>query len=782
VSATILKKRVEAMSQNRYEMPATLRIGELLVEEGFLREKDVEKALEIQSRETADSTGKNPRAIGEILCDLNLISPADLNYILKKYAKQLKLGDILLNQGILREDELSDALCDQRRNGGSLGKILLQKKLITIDQLYSALSKQYNIPLIKPDEFVFDESRSSKLSGIVDKEYAQKHFILPLSLKGNKLILALYEPDRISAVRKLESAYPFLRIQYVLVREESFQGHFEALYKEKPYVPKIEVKEENPLEDGKVTGIDFDQTACLEKYPEFFSGQTDSEAGDVVKSLIHWGIIHNASDIHIEQDIEGSHLRYRIAGALQTLKMNRTAAKFGQMAGRVISWIKALSDLDIAERRVPQNGIFRVTYSDKKKKQKLDLDLRVATCPTLGGENITLTILDYRKARKGLVNLNHSMNVLVPLKALLKRSGGAILVSGPAENGKISLIYGILKYMQHPGKKIVTVEDPIQYSFPGIMQTQVNRRLNLSLSGLLRAVLNHDPDVILLEEIRDEETAKLAFDVARTDRLLLGTIYSIDAVNVISRLLDLGVEREAIAGGLLGVVTQRLVKKICGACKKKYVPAEDEWRLLFSRYPAHFDFYKGEGCEKCNFTGYSDQTLISEILVIDTEVADALRKGADEKEIRRLAGKGGMKTMLDDGLMKLNQTTLKEIITEVPAQIVEEFQRRSLKEPPVAQQSVSPGDLKPSIHSSAGHIFVISDPEFERMQASRMYETYQNLKKSIGKPLDDSDASLFTQFILENYHRIRGKFGCNSVEFHLKAEKDQIVIFAAPQN
>lgn len=781
-AVNVARIRFEAVGQNGCEMPSTLRIGELLVEEGFIREKDVEKALEIQNRETAGPSAKKTRTIGEILCDLNLITPTDLSHILKKYSKQLQLGDILLNQGVLRKDTLADALNEQRRIGGSLGKILLRKNLVTIDQLYSALSRQYHIPLIQPDEFVFDESLRSKLSGMVGKEYAETNGILPLSLDGNKLTIAVYEPDRISAVRKLESVYPFLRIQSVLIREESFRKNFKVLYEEKPSGPETEAKTEKPFEDIEITGIDGDKTVYLPNHPAVSSGCPGTEAEDIVKSIIQFGIIHNASDIHMEQDMEGGRLRYRIAGVLQSLKRNRLEEKFRQMADPVVSWIKTLSNLDIAERRVPQNGILRVTYFDRNKDQKLSLDLRVATCPTLAGENITLMILDHRKAKKSLVNLNHSMNVLVPLKELLKRPAGVILVSGPAENGKISFLFGILKYIHHPGKKIATVEDPIRFSFPGIMQTQVNPKVNLTLSGLLREVLHHDPDVVLAEEIRDHETAKLAFDAAQSDRLLLSSIYSSDAVNVISKLMELGVEPGTIADSLLGVVSQRLVKKICSACKKKYFADENEWRLLFDGYPSHFDFFKGEGCAQCDFTGYKDQTLISEILVINSEISDALRKGAGEKEIRCLARKNGMKTMLDDGLMKLNQTTLKEIITEVPSQVVEEFKKQSTEGPEVSNMAETGGAVKSPAHSSTGSIFVISDPESEKIRIDRMYETYQNLKKSIGEPIDRSDASFFAQFILENFHRICNRFHCSRVAFHLKAEGDKTRFFATPQN
>jgi type II secretory ATPase GspE/PulE/Tfp pilus assembly ATPase PilB-like protein len=276
----------------------------------------------------------------------------------------------------------------------------------------------------------------------------------------------------------------------------------------------------------------------------------------------------------------------------------------------------------------------------------------------------------------GLEYLNHSAHVLEPFKAALKSSAGMVLVSGPTGSGKTSTLYGALMHINHPGIKIITAEDPIEYSFPDIMQTQIKPKINLTFAKLLRSFLRFDPDIILVGEMRDKETASIGFDAALTGHLLLSTIHTNDAVSAVTRLLDLGIEYNQMASSLMAVLAQRLVRTICPVCKKAYTPKKEEWVLLFEKYPEHLTFYTGEGCEECKFTGYKGRTLISEIFVVDRNISLAMNRGESENEIRRIALKEGMKTMLDDGIMKLDQTTLDELIRVVPHEMLKEFKTR----------------------------------------------------------------------------------------------------------
>ena len=709
----------------------TLKVGELLRKEGFVGKEDIQKALQIQKTEneivglpveqymlkkklfTKTQLGKlkeHPeygkidadnlayklniiskkdlndirnrrdvqRSIGEILCNMGIITINDLNYILHKYRKQLMFGEILLRRDFIDEARLNVALQEQTHRTDPLGKILVEKNVITTDQLYQVLSMQHNIPYRKLEGFVIYDNMLEKLTNIIGYRYAKKNLLVPLKIEGGELTIAVSFPDRITIIHELESVYTHLKIKCVFVSEDKFNEVFKNLYGVALSSTISEVDNKTRVETASLIDIDLDEDVSdiREDKKGTIYGTTSMEAEEVVNFIIKYGIMNNASDIHIEQNRKKPKIRYRIDGVLHTLKLTWLEERINDMIGAIVSRIKVISNLDIAERRLPQDGVFRVNYFDREKKQNFDLDFRVATCPAIIGENITLRILDSRKADVGLENLNHSVHVLEPFKNIMKSSAGMVLVSGPTGSGKTSTLYGALLHVYHPGIKIITAEDPIEYSFPDIMQTQINPKINLTFAKLLRSFLRFDPDIILVGEMRDQETASIGFDAALTGHLLLSTIHTNDAVSAVTRLLDLGIEHNQMASSLMGVLAQRLVRKTCPSCRKKYTPLKEEWILLFDRYPEHLNFYLGEGCSECKFTGYRGRTLISEIFLVDRTISLALNRGESENEIRRLALKGGMKTMLDDGIMKLDQTTLSELIRVVPHEMLKEFKMR----------------------------------------------------------------------------------------------------------
>ena len=708
-----------------------LKVGELLRKEGFVGEEDIQKALQIQKAENEIAVlpveqymlkknlltqtqmeklkehpeyGKidtdnlayklniiskkdlndirnrrdDQRNIGEILCEMGVITINDLNYILQKYSKQLRFGEILLRQGYIDEVRLNVALREQTHGTDPIGKILVEKNVITADQLYQVLSKQYNIPYRKLEGFVIYDNMIEKLTSIIGYRYAKRNLVIPLKIEGRELTIAVSSPDRIPIIHELGSVYTHLNIKCVFVSEDKFNEVFKNLYRVELSSTISEADNKTRLETANLIDIDLDEdiSDVREDKKGTIYGTTSMEAEEVVNFIIKYGIINNASDVHIEQNRKKPKIRYRIDGVLHTLKLTWLDERINDMIGAIVSRIKVISNLDIAERRLPQDGVFRVNYFDREKKQNFDLDFRVATCPAIIGENITLRILDSRKADVGLENLNHSTHVLEPFKNMMKSSAGMVLVSGPTGSGKTSTLYGALLHVNHPGIKIITAEDPIEYSFSDIMQTQINPKINLTFVKLLRSFLRLDPDIILVGEMRDQETASIGFDAALTGHLLLSTIHTNDAVSSVTRLLDLGIEYNQMASSLMGVLAQRLVRKTCPSCRKKYTPLKEEWILLFDRYPEHLNFYMGDGCSECKFTGYRERTLISEIFIVDRTISLALNRGESENEIRRLALKGGMKTMLDDGIMKLDQTTLSELIRVVPHEMLKEFKMR----------------------------------------------------------------------------------------------------------
>lgn len=659
----ITEEHMEVLVEEQQNSP---KLGDLAVKLGMINEKDLEDALRILGA---------TRTIGEILCDLSMIDPLDLNNVLKKYGKQLTIGEFLLKQGVIDEGKLKVALQEQRHRAEPLGRIMLQKKLINTDQLYFALSRQYNIPFEKMEGFVLSKSDRLTLSSIVGRKYSEKNQILPLSLEGNRLTLAISNPENTRALEDLKQVFSHLRMNCVLITEEKFEDHFEALYGRALEGTKTWLGKIAPSKNFDHVEIDLEGTDLqLDKVAPY--GISDMETEELVNFIIKYGIMNDASDIHVEQDRNGARLRYRIDGVLQPLKLRWLDEKLQEMVGAIISRIKVMSNLDITERRVPQDGVFRVTYFDKAKKRRFDLDFRVATCPAIVGENINIRILDAQKVKVSLHTLGHSQNVLEPLKRLLKSSAGMVLVSGPTGSGKSSTLYSALQFIYHPSIKIITAEDPIEYSFPGIMQTQVNPKINLTFARLLRSFLRLDPDVILVGEIRDEETAGIGFDAAQTGHLLLSTIHTNDSFTAIPRLLDLNIEYNQIASCLMGVLAQRLVRKICDSCKEQYRPSADEWGILFRKYPEHLKFYRGKGCDSCDYTGYNGRTLISELLLVDREIARVLNRGGSESEVKDVALEKGMKTMLDDGLSKLDQTALSEIIRVVPHEMIKELRSR----------------------------------------------------------------------------------------------------------
>ncbi len=753
------------------------KLGEVLVDLKIITEKDLHEALKKQ---------KTTRALGEILCDLNMISPLDLNYVLEKYNKQIGIAEILRKLDYIDDDKLVECKKEQAQTSQPLGKILISKKFISPEQLQAAYSKKYNIPFMQLNDFAYSTNDKKQLSNIISQKYAETNLILPLSLIDKKLTLAISQPERINYANELKKLYPHLTLDFMLITDEKFEELFEILYSKK--LSSLDVAEEetaDPTEDIDFMEIDLNEDIddADDKSPLY--GTQDLEAEELVNFIVKYGILNNASDIHIEQDRIGPKLRYRIDGILQEPAVEWLKKKLPEKIGSIVSRIKIMSNLDIAEKRIPQDGVFRINYYDKATNQKFDLDFRVATCRAIVGENVTIRILDSRKANVGIDNLNHSPHVIDPLKKLLKSPAGMILVSGPTGSGKSSTLYGALQYVYNPGVKIITAEDPIEYSFPGIMQTQIQPKIGITFSRLLRSFLRLDPDIILVGEMRDEETSQIGFDAAQTGHLLLSTIHTNDSISAVSRLTDLNIEYSQMASSLLAVLAQRLIRQICPLCKKEYIPSEDEWGVLFDSYPSHLTFYKGEGCESCNFSGYKGRTLISEVFIVDKEIGAALNQGVSEDQIKKIALESGMKTMLDDGLLKLHDTTLSEILRVIPHDMIKTFRSRK-------QFQADVNDLIDNLFDGTGNqaqenlapaSFTLSDPAAERNTVESMLNKYAQVRKTLENKSEDTvDKSLFHEFIHENFNKIQQRFNCKSIRFTIQPQNGHAEISAQAQD
>ncbi len=641
-----------------------LSIGELAVKLKMLKEVDLVRAL---------SYMRCQRTIGEILCSNGTINPEDLSSALKRYNKRIKIGKILIQQGIIKKNEFYAAVAEHKHSKEKIGTFLINKGLLTYHQLYNALSRQYNTPYMELDDFFYDELHKNNLIKFIAEKYARRNMILPLTLEGKHLLIGMAYPDGFTALEELRLIYRNLNIKTVFITEKRLKDLFSSLYNTNLKTPS---KTEDRIDQlpSNTNLFDFKKLTAGQKQQINVYAGTETEIKKIVDYIINYGISNGASDIHFEQDRKGVTLRYRIDGICQEPEIPWLKAQLKSKPEAVISRIKVMSDLDIAERRFPQDGVFRASYKENNK--TFYLDFRVAVCPAIVGENITIRILDSRKVGLGLNHLNHSKHILSPLRQMFKSAAGLILVSGPTGSGKSSTLYAALQYISGPKIKIITAEDPIEYSFPGIMQTQINTKIGLTFVKLLRSFLRLDPDVILVGEIRDQETAAISFDAAQTGHLLLSTIHTNDSISVVSRLLDLEIDHNQIASSLIGVISQRLVRKNCTKCSIPFKPPQDEWSLFFNKYPSLTTFYKGVGCKACDFTGYSGRTLVSELFNITRKMTLAVSCKTSEAKLKQMAIDNGMKTMADDGLMKMSQISLSELIRVLPLEMIQEFKAR----------------------------------------------------------------------------------------------------------
>lgn len=760
--------QIGRMLQEQVNSP---KLGRLLLDLKQISEKDLQVALKIQ---------KAKRPLGEILCALNYVTPQDLNMVLEKYDKQVGIEDVLLSLGYISRETLLLVQEEHDRTAQSIDKILIDKKIVTREQMQHAVAKMHNLPFRHLKAFTYTEKDKERLTGIIDRSFAEKHLVLPLALNQNNLQIALFNTQQIKALSRLKELLKDHKISAIVTPEEKFEELFEVLYSQKLSASAAE-NEEDQAEDIDFMDIDLDENIeDSTSTPDH--GRQDIEAEELVNFILKYGILNNASDIHVEQDREGPKLRYRIDGIIQDIDVPWLKHKLPEKIGSIISRLKLMSNLDISERCLPQNGVFRINYYDKAKDEKFDLDFRVGTCRAIVGENISIKIIDSRKSNVDLDQLGHSPHVLEPFKRMLTTSSGMLLVTGPTGCGKSSSLYGALRYLYNPGIKIITAEDPIEYSFPGITQTQTNVKINLSYDRLLRSFLRLDPDIILVGEIKDAETAAISFDAAQTGNLILSTMHTNDAVSAISRLSDLSVENSLIASCLLSVVAQRLIRKICPFCKSEYVPAEDEWGALFDSYPSDLTFFRGDGCESCNFTGFKGRILLSEIFVIDKEIGYSLSQGLSEADIRQMAIESGMKTMLDDGLLKLEETTLSEIIRAVPHDMIKTFQARNQ-----AQQNADDlieklfGDTQMArTLETAPENFLIENPETDIRMIEKMFKKYMAICK-LNNRKTDADLETFKAFIYESYYRIKENCKCDKISFSITDKNQTAEISAQPE-
>jgi type IV pilus assembly protein PilB len=547
-----------------------------------------------------------------------------------------KLGEILLDLGYIDYAQLEDALAEQQRNGGLLGDVLIRLGYASADQIAEARAEQYDVDYEKIDPETVQPEAVAKVSPMTAKSLKA----LPLRIAEGKLVVAMENPLDVDAIDVLQRhTGMYVKVVYTNPADlyQAIDFHYSAAAAGSESLDDM-ISEVSSAPEGEEENLD-DLRRAVE----------DAPVVRIVNMLLMEAVNGRASDIHLEPRRTHMEVRYRIDGELQHV---RNIPR--QLMAACISRIKVMAELDIAERRVPQDG--RITI----KVEGRQVDLRVSTLPIQYGERVVMRVLDRDRGIRKLEDLGFSEYNLRTFRWLLQRPNGIILVTGPTGSGKTTTLYAALREIQSVSRNIITCEDPIEYELEGVNQSNVNEKAGLTFAAQLRAILRQDPDVVLVGEIRDQETAEIACRAAMTGHLVLSTLHTNDAVSAIPRLIDMGVESFLISSSLAGVVAQRLVRLICPHCKEEYEPSPAEIQLIGYRVSR---LYRGRGCAACGGRGYLGRVSVHEILVVDDEIRALTVQHAPSNQILNCAIRKGMVPLAQDGIAKAVQgiTTLEEV-------------------------------------------------------------------------------------------------------------------------
>jgi type IV pilus assembly protein PilB len=553
------------------------------------------------------------------------------------------LGQLLLAKGLIQPEQLERALDEQKRSGHLklLGEVLVEMRLCNEDQITESLAQAYGVPYARVSPKIADP----KAISVLPKEFLEKHQVLPLYLVEGTLTVAVPEPANVFLLEEVEriSGYP---VQVVAATARDIRSTLQAyLPNDKVFVIDDIIEEVRPEEFTLIETPVQDITNL-----EVAAG--DSPVIKLVNYVIYNAVKDSASDVHIEPGEGVLRIRYRIDGRLA----EKLRPPF-QMHAAVASRIKIMAGLDISERRLPQDGGIHVMM------EKRPIDLRVSTMPGKSGEKVVIRIIDNDKASVNLEKLGFGYDTLKAWRKLINLPNGILLVTGPTGSGKSTTLYAVLQELNRSDVNICTVEDPIEYAIGGVNQFQVNEKAGFTFATALRALLRQDPDILMIGEIRDSETAKLATQAALTGHLVLSTLHTNDAPGAVTRLYNIGIEPYLVGATVVGVMAQRLVRKLCQACKEPYEPTVNERRQI-DRVAGNLEtLFKPKGCSRCRNLGYSGRIGIYELLVPDDAMIERISQGAALNEIRDLARKMGIKSLRSDGVDKVRAgiTTLEEV-------------------------------------------------------------------------------------------------------------------------
>src|SRR5438105_2714348 len=560
------------------------------------------------------------------------------------------IGEILVAQGAIGEDKIAEALAVQAERGGRLGEILVSLKACSEEQVLKALAAQLELPYqvrLAPEEI------SEELVKLVPINFAKQAKLMPLRIEADgdaHALVALADPLDSSALDSVRLLLG-VSISPVLVPSQAILDCINAVYD----------RAANEAEQlvGDMEG-DLDMVAHeLEEPQDLLDSSDEAPIIRLVNSLLFRAAKERASDIHIEPQEKDICVRFRVDGVLQ--EVIRPPKRF---QNSIISRVKIMGALNIAEKRLPQDGRIRVKLAGR------DIDIRLSTTPTVYGERIVMRLLDKSSVLLDLTDIGLDTDQLKIIDGLIHKSHGIILVTGPTGSGKTTTLYAALSRINRPDLNIMTIEDPVEYQLQGISKTPVNPKIDLTFANGLRSFLRQDPDVIMVGEIRDLETAEIAIQASLTGHLVFSTVHTNDAAGAVTRLVDMGVEPFLVASSLMGILAQRLVRVVCKECRVPYFPTPEELKEIGLtpddvRETSGGMLYKPGACEQCNNTGYRGRSGIYEMMLMDDELRQLTLKNVDSGTIKRQAVSKGMRTLMDDGAQKVMRgiTSVAEVLS-----------------------------------------------------------------------------------------------------------------------
>ena len=569
---------------------------------------------------------------------------------LSKTKGDLLFGEFLVSKGLITHRELIETLNEQRDHGGRLGEVLLRLKILNNTEVTDALAEHLSMEYIRFDDIARIDMNVARM---LPENIAKRFSVVAVGELDNRVIVAMADPLNVIAIDTITLKIK-RKIKVVLSSVEEIEKAINAIY----HGSDLEEQQLRDLVELE-TGTDAEQQELQDIEDQEATSEAEAAKAPVIRFvdlLLNQAVKSRASDVHVEPQERSMSIRMRIDGVLRGM-----VPPARKMQAAIVTRIKILALMNIAERRLPQDGRFKIKTSGR------DIDVRVSVLPTIYGEKVVMRILDAAAVNHNVDQLGFEPERLKQFKTILARPHGIIVVTGPTGSGKSTTLYSALNHLRDPAKNITTVEDPVEYRLAGINQVQIKPDITLDFASCLRAILRQEPDIILIGEIRDKETVEIAIKASLTGHLVLSTFHTNDAPSAISRFVYMGIEPYLLGSTLNLVVAQRLVRKICDRCKEQTnIDGEVLKHLNIDPERAKNSvFYHGRGCDNCAGTGYHGRLPIFEFLVIDSEIRDRLTAGANESEIRKLARGKGYGGLVDSGVSKIMQglTTAEEVLS-----------------------------------------------------------------------------------------------------------------------